>query len=97
EGYSEVEFRYSASGVPYLMEVNPRLSASVEVAVRAGVDFPRLLYQWARGSPTTASPARAVLDFGLTFLRPMAYDGLDWSDLRPAVAAARGFARGIGR
>jgi len=130
EGYSEVEFRYSASGVPYLMEVNPRLSASVEVAVRAGVDFPRLLYQWARGSridvvrnyrtglwmrnlagdimttcaafrdrgrPTTASPARAVLDFGLTCLRPMAYDGLDWSDLRPAVAAARGFARGIGR
>jgi hypothetical protein len=31
------------------MEINPRLSASVEVAVRAGVDFPYLLYQWASG------------------------------------------------
>jgi len=31
------------------MEINPRLSASVELAVRAGVDFPHLLYQWANG------------------------------------------------
>jgi predicted ATP-grasp superfamily ATP-dependent carboligase len=49
EGYSEVEFRRDAHGVPYLMEINPRLSASVEVAVRAGVDFPYLLFQWASG------------------------------------------------
>lgn len=51
EGYSEVEFRRDSSGVPYLMEINPRLSASVEIAVRAGVDFPYLLYQWASGAP----------------------------------------------
>lgn len=49
EGYSEVEFRRDSEGKPYIMEINPRLSASVEVAVRAGVDFPYLLYQWARG------------------------------------------------
>lgn len=49
EGYSEVEFRRDSSGVPYLMEINPRLSASVELAVRAGVDFPGLLYRWANG------------------------------------------------
>lgn len=49
DGYSEVEFRRDAAGKPYLMEINPRLSASVEVAVRAGVDFPYLLYQWASG------------------------------------------------
>lgn len=49
EGYSEVEFRRDSNGKPYLMEINPRLSASVEVAVRAGVDFPYLLYQWANG------------------------------------------------
>ncbi|GAC1617901.1 MAG: hypothetical protein NVS4B7_10230 [Ktedonobacteraceae bacterium] len=49
EGYSEVEFRRDANGVAYLMEINPRLSASVEVAVHAGVDFPYLLYQWATG------------------------------------------------
>jgi hypothetical protein len=35
------------------MEINPRLSASVEVAVRAGVDFPLLLYQWASGEAIT--------------------------------------------
>ena len=33
------------------MEINSRLSASVEIAVRAGVDFPLLLYQWAAGMP----------------------------------------------
>jgi predicted ATP-grasp superfamily ATP-dependent carboligase len=49
EGYSEVEFRRDSVGIPYLMEINPRLSASVELAVRAGVDFPYLLYQWANG------------------------------------------------
>jgi len=51
EGYSEVEFRRDSAGKPYLMEINPRLSASIEVAVRAGVDFPYLLYQWANGNP----------------------------------------------
>ena len=49
EGYAEVEFRRDGAGIPYLMEINPRLSASVEIAVRSGVDFPYLLYQWASG------------------------------------------------
>lgn len=49
EGYFEVGFRRDKGGKPYLMEINPRLLASVEVVVRAGVDFPYLLYQWARG------------------------------------------------
>ncbi|HXA54664.1 MAG TPA: NAD(P)-binding domain-containing protein, partial [Solirubrobacteraceae bacterium] len=49
EGYAEVEFRRDARGKAALMEVNPRLSASVELAVRAGVPFPRLLYEWAAG------------------------------------------------
>src|SRR2546426_1628779 len=51
EGYSEVEFRRDGMGVPYLMEINPRLSASVEMAMRSGVNFPHLLYQWASGGP----------------------------------------------
>lgn len=126
EGYSEVEFRRDASGVPYLMEINPRLSASVEVAVRAGVDFPYLVYQWAsgvpiepvlgyrvggwirhlggdfwttyaslkqRGRPGVSPPVRSVLDFGLSFLKPMAYDYLDWRDPLPAVRAVSGFTR----
>ncbi len=127
EGYSEVEFRRDAAGVPYLMEINPRLSASVEVAVRAGVDFPCLLYQWASGGPiervasyriggwmrhlggditTTIAalrqqgrpgvspPARALLDFGLSFLKPMAYDYWSWQDPLPAIRATTGFTRG---
>jgi predicted ATP-grasp superfamily ATP-dependent carboligase len=53
EGYSEVEFRRDADGTGMLMEVNPRLSASVEIAVRAGVDFPVLVYNWAAGLPLT--------------------------------------------
>jgi FAD-dependent urate hydroxylase len=49
DGYSEVEFRRDADGRPALMEINPRLSASVEIAVRAGVPFARLLHDWASG------------------------------------------------
>jgi len=109
------------------MEINPRLSASVEVAVRAGVDFPYLLYQWAsggpierlagyriggwirhlggdiattiaalrqRGRPGVPSPVRTLLQFGLSFLKPMAYDYLSWRDPLPAVKAATTFTRG---
>ena len=54
DGYAEIEFRRDRAGRGRLMEVNPRLSASVEVAVRAGVDFPRLLYAWAAGEPLRA-------------------------------------------
>ena len=49
DGYSEVEFRRSREGEPLLMEVNPRLSQSVELALRAGVDFARMQLEWARG------------------------------------------------
>ena len=51
EGYSEIEFRRDSAGTPYLMEINPRLSASIELAVRSGVDFPHLIYQWAAREP----------------------------------------------
>jgi hypothetical protein len=49
EGYCIVEFRRDSTGRPFLMEINPRLSAGVELAIAAGVDFPYLLYQWASG------------------------------------------------
>ncbi len=126
EGYSEVEYRRDGAGIPYLMEINPRLSASVEVAVRAGVDFPYLLYQWAsggpiekvdgyrtggwmrhlggdikrliralgeRGRPGGTPPVQTLLDFGLSFFRPMGYDYVDWTDPLPAVRATTGFTR----
>lgn len=57
DGYCEVEFRRDAAGEAKLMEINPRLSASVEIAVRAGVDFPLLLYRWAAGGRVPATGA----------------------------------------
>jgi predicted ATP-grasp superfamily ATP-dependent carboligase len=55
EGVSEIEFRRDVRGLPLLMEINPRLPATVELAARAGVDFPRLLYLWALGQTLPAS------------------------------------------
>jgi predicted ATP-grasp superfamily ATP-dependent carboligase len=49
DGYSEVEFRRSVDGRPLLMEINPRLSQSIEIARKAGVDFARMQLEWARG------------------------------------------------
>jgi len=130
EGYSEVEFRRDAAGVPYLMEINPRLSGSLEIAVRSGVDFPYLLYEWARGLPIdevddyragvwmrdlhrdlsmtiealkergrpgVAPPVQAVVDFGLSFLQPMRYDYVDWSDPLPAAKATADFMLDLAR
>lgn len=51
EGYCEVEFRRDATGRPLLMEINARLSGSLEVAVRSGVPFPELLWRWAAAEP----------------------------------------------
>jgi predicted ATP-grasp superfamily ATP-dependent carboligase len=62
EGVSEIEFRRDADGRLVLMEINPRLPATVELAVRAGVDFPHLLHRWALGRPLPpAAPYRTGL------------------------------------
>jgi predicted ATP-grasp superfamily ATP-dependent carboligase len=45
-GIAEVEFRLdSRDNIPKLMEINPRFWGSLCVAVKAGVDFPYLLYR----------------------------------------------------
>ena len=38
------------------MEINARLSGSIELAIRSGVPFPALLWQWAAGEPLAAVP-----------------------------------------
>ena len=43
------------------------------------------------GRPGVPSPARAILDFCLSFFMPMRYDYVDWRDLRPAWTATKGF------
>jgi predicted ATP-grasp superfamily ATP-dependent carboligase len=51
EGVCEVEFRRDRLGRPLLMEINARLAGTIENAVRSGVDFPLLIWQWASGQP----------------------------------------------
>jgi predicted ATP-grasp superfamily ATP-dependent carboligase len=51
-GVAMVEFkRDSATGKAYLMEVNGRFWGSLQLAIDAGVDFPRLLVASALGEP----------------------------------------------
>jgi len=47
DGCSMVEFRRDDAGRPVLMEVNARMGSSVALPVRAGVNFPVLLHDWA--------------------------------------------------
>jgi predicted ATP-grasp superfamily ATP-dependent carboligase len=56
EGCCEVEFRRDATGRPLLMEINARMSGSIEVAIRSGVPFPALLWRWAAGEPLDVVP-----------------------------------------
>jgi len=48
-GVAMAEFKVTADGTPYLMEVNGRFWGSLQLAIDAGVDFPWLLYQLATG------------------------------------------------
>jgi predicted ATP-grasp superfamily ATP-dependent carboligase len=50
-GVAMTEFRRAPDGRAFLMEVNPRLWGSLQVALDAGVDFPSLLVDLARGEP----------------------------------------------
>jgi predicted ATP-grasp superfamily ATP-dependent carboligase len=56
EGYAEVEFRRSGDGRPLLMEINPRFSQSVELAIRSGVDFPRMQLAALLDEPLPPAP-----------------------------------------
>ncbi len=51
QGMCEVEFRRDSGDRPLLMEINARPLGCMETAMRAGVDFPLLLWQWATGRP----------------------------------------------
>jgi predicted ATP-grasp superfamily ATP-dependent carboligase len=52
-GLCTVEFRRDAAGRPLLMELNARLGGNVDNAIRSGVDFPLLIWQWATGEPVS--------------------------------------------
>ena len=60
QGVAMVEFKLDeGTGIPYLMEVNPRFWGSLQLAVDAGVDFPALLLSVVRGQlPAPTKPYR---------------------------------------
>jgi predicted ATP-grasp superfamily ATP-dependent carboligase len=60
-GVAMVEYkRDSATGQPYLMEVNGRFWGSLQLAIDAGVDFPRILVASALGDRTEEMPSYRV-------------------------------------
>lgn len=57
QGVAMIEYKIDAStGTPYLMEINGRFWGSLQLAIDAGVDFPRLLLDVARGGGPVAVP-----------------------------------------
>lgn len=60
QGCSMVEFRRDASGEPVLMEINARMGGSVGLAVKCGIDFPMMAFQWASGERPRAASAYRV-------------------------------------
>jgi predicted ATP-grasp superfamily ATP-dependent carboligase len=60
DGCAMVELRRDREGRPVLMEVNPRMGATVGLAVMAGVDIPRLMYRWGMGLPLEAVDGYAI-------------------------------------
>ncbi|NEN06828.1 ATP-grasp domain-containing protein [Diaminobutyricibacter tongyongensis] len=48
-GVANVQLRYSASGVPALLEVNPRFPGAMPLTIAAGVDMPSLLHDLVIG------------------------------------------------
>jgi predicted ATP-grasp superfamily ATP-dependent carboligase len=57
-GVAMVEFRRSPTGRAVLMEINPRLWGSLQLAIDAGVDFPRLMVDLYSGKRVDTGPSR---------------------------------------
>jgi predicted ATP-grasp superfamily ATP-dependent carboligase len=58
QGVAMVEYKVdAATGTPYLMEINGRFWGSLQLAIDAGVDFPRLLLEVATGSGPAIPPS----------------------------------------
>jgi predicted ATP-grasp superfamily ATP-dependent carboligase len=61
EGVAMIEYKVDAqSGTPYLMEINGRFWGSLQLAIDAGVDFPRLLLECAENRVPLAAPSYRV-------------------------------------
>ena len=79
-GVAMVEFKVSeTTGRPYLMEINGRFWGSLQLAVDAGVDFPRILLEAATGTPAAEAPT----------YRPGIRLRWEWGDLDHLIARLR--------
>ena len=86
-GLVQLQFIVGSDGTEHLIDVNPRFYGSLELAIRAGVDFPTLWAASATGRPLTASRT------------PRAGVRYQWlgGDLRHAARSPRGsLARDVG-
>jgi hypothetical protein len=88
EGPCMFEYRQDSKGDFQLMELNPRLWGSLHLALHAGVDFPLLLADLARGAAVTTPPpyneravARLAVPGEIQYVRSLLKD--------PAVPLAR--------
>ena len=78
-GVAMVEYkRDAATGQPFLMEVNGRFWGSLQLAIDAGVDFPRILVDVALGRETAP-----VTDYGFSRIRWL------WGDVDHVIARWR--------
>jgi len=70
-GLAQVEFKLDAEGKPRLMEINPKFWGTLELSIKAGIDFPYLLYKMA-----LEGDVDPVFDYekNLTFLWVFPYD-----------------------
>ncbi|MFF1634041.1 ATP-grasp domain-containing protein [Leifsonia sp. NPDC058248] len=50
-GVANVQLRYSSTGIPALLEVNPRFPGAMPLTIAAGVDMPSLLLDLVLGRP----------------------------------------------
>ena len=89
QGVAMVEFKLdTATGIPFLMEINGRLWGSLQLAIDAGVDFPRLLAELAMGGEPTP-----VLTYKVGVRSRWEWGDVDHllaSVLRPAVPGTAG-------
>ncbi|MEO8449795.1 MAG: ATP-grasp domain-containing protein [Gemmatimonadota bacterium] len=82
QGVAMVEFKCDqATGTPYLMEVNGRFWGSLQLAIDAGVDFPKLLVDAVQG-----------VAFAPPVYRPGARGRWFWGDIDHLVTRLRGSA-----
>jgi predicted ATP-grasp superfamily ATP-dependent carboligase len=56
-GACDVEYRRDARGNPLLMEINARLTGTLENSMHSGLNLPLMAWQWATGQPV--QPARS--------------------------------------